>query len=436
MKTYEFALGSGHVDITLPAASRIQLVEGRPTPPVADVAAAVREALATPIGTPPFKEIFDAGDKVAIVASDLTRGWLRHEQFLPVLLDELNALGIPDKDITLVVALGAHRRHTPAENTAVYGDAVVSRIRIEQSFAEDEADFVHLGTTTRGVPVNISRHVTTADKVIITGGIVYHPMAGFAGGRKAIIPGVSSYATIQANHSYCLAPSVGEGISPTAGCGSLAGNHMHEDQMEIADMVSPAFLLNAILSPDGGFARFVAGHWREAWEAGCSLVADIYGVPIGEKTDLVIASAGGYPKDMNFYQASKATENALAACKEDGVLIAFLECRNIEEPPDFSDWFDIPSLYERELALRQRFTVPGYVALKVGLEARRTPHIIVTMPENKAFFAKVGMTAVTTFAEALALAEEKLGRSGYSVTLLPHAANTAPLLAATQLGRD
>lgn len=431
MEKYQLAYGSGHIDITLPAAGKIQLVEGRSTPPVTDVAAAVREALAAPIGTPPLKDVFAAGDKVAIVASDLTRGWLRHDQFLPVLLDELNAAGVADKDITLVVALGAHRRHTAAENAAVYGEAVVRRIRIEQSYAEDEADFVNLGTTSRGVPVNINRHVMAADKVLLTGGIVYHSMAGFAGGRKGLIPGVASYATIQANHRYCLAAAVGEGISPTAGCGSLAGNHMHEDQLEIAAMVNPAFLFNVILSPDGGFARFVAGHWQKAWEAGCRLVADIYGVPIGEKTDLVIASAGGYPKDMNFYQASKATENALAACKEDGVLIALLECRDIGDPPDFSGWFDIPSLYERELALRQRFTVPGYVALKVGLEARRTPHIIVTLPENKAFFDKVGMTAVTTFAEALALAEQKLGRSGYSVTVLPHAANTAPLLAAT-----
>jgi nickel-dependent lactate racemase len=431
MEKYQLAFGKSHIDITLPAAGRINVVEGRPTPPVTDVPAAVRAALAAPIGTHSFKQVFVAGDKVTIVASDLTRGWLRHDQFLPVLLDELNTAGVSDEDITLVVALGAHRRHTPAENAAVYGEDVARRIRIEQSYAEDEADFVHLGTTSRGVPVNINRHVMAADKVLLTGGIVYHPMAGFAGGRKGIIPGVSSYATIQANHRYCLAPTVGDGISPTAGCGSTDGNPMHEDQMEIAAMVNPAFLFNVILSPDGGFARFVAGHWQRAWEAGCRLVAEIYGVPIGEKADLVIASAGGYPKDMNFYQASKATENALAACKEDGVLIAFLECPDIEDPADFSGWFDITSLYERELALRQRFTVPGYVALKVGLEARRTPHIIVTLPENKAFFAKVGMTAVTTFAEALALAEQKLGRSGYSVTILPHAANTAPLLAAT-----
>jgi nickel-dependent lactate racemase len=156
-------------------------------------------------------------------------------------------------------------------------------------------------------------------------------------------------------------------------------------------------------------------------------VAGVYGVPIGERTDLVITSAGGYPKDVNFYQATKATENALAACKPDGIIIAALECRAIGDPPDFSGWFDIVSLHERELALRERFTVPGFVALKTGLAARRIRHIIVTLPENRAFIEKAGMTAATTLAEAIALAEARLGGRDYTVTVMPHAAATLPL---------
>lgn len=427
MAEFSLPFGDGTVAISLPAARQIQVADGKPTPAVADVAAAVRQALARPVGAPPLKEVVAAGDRVAVVASDLTRSSLRHELFLPALLDELNTAGVPDSDITLVVALGAHRRHTPAENIATYGREVAGRVRIEQSFAPDEADFTYVGTTSRGVAARLSRHVAAADKVILTGGIAYHPMAGFAGGRKSVVPGVASYNTIQANHRFCLSDTAGGGVTPLCGSGLLTGNPLHEDQMEIAAMLSPAFLLNVITAPGGGLAGFVAGHWREAWEEGCRRVAAIYGVPVRERTDLVIASAGGYPKDINFYQATKATENALAACKEDGVIIAFMECRNIAEPPDFSGWFDIPSLFERERVLRERFTVPGYVALKTGLDARRIQHIIVTRPENRAFIEKAGMTPAADFDDALALAEARLGRGGYTATVMPHAADTLPL---------
>ncbi len=426
MAQFFLPFGDGAVAISLPAARQIQVVDGKPTPAVADVAAAVRQALASPIGAPPLGELVAAGDRVAVVASDLTRSSLRHDLFLPPLLDELNAAGVPDSDVTLVVALGAHRRHTPEENLATYGREVVGRVRIEQSIALDEADFVRIGATSRGVAASISRHVAAADKVILTGGIAYHPMAGFAGGRKSVVPGVASYGTIQANHRFCLSGTAGGGVNPLCGSGLLAGNPLHEDQMEIAAMLAPAFLLNVIPAP-GGLAGFVAGHWRDAWEEGCRQVAAIYGVPVRERTDLVVASAGGYPKDINFYQATKATENALAACKEDGVIIAFMECRNIAEPPDFSGWFDISSLFDRERALRERFTVPGYVALKTGFDARRIQHIIVTRPENRAFIEKAGMTPAADFAAALALAEARLGRGGYTATVMPHAADTLPL---------
>lgn len=427
----EFQLGFGHETLTinLPGERPVQVVTGRQTLSVADVPEAVRQALRHPLGTPSLKEVVAAGDEVAIIVSDLTRGGLGYDSFLPLMLDELNMAGVPDGKIALVVALGAHRRHSDAEHVAVYGRETVSRVRIVQSYACEEDDFAYVGTTSRGVKACINRQVLAADKVILTGGIGYHPMAGFSGGRKSIIPGVASYSTIQANHRFCLHPEAGKGVNPHCGSGKLAGNPMHEDQMEIAAMVNPDFLFNVVTAPNGEVARFVGGHWQAAWEEGCKLVADIYGVAISEQSDLVIASAGGFPKDINFYQGTKAIENAMAACKSDGVIIALLECPSIQEPPDFSGWFNIVSLAEREMALRQDFTVPGYVALKNGIDAAAVPQIIVSLPENRAFIEKAGMTAAASFGEALALAEAKLGRSDYTVTVMPEAAATLPLLA-------
>ena len=426
----EFVLGFGDSEFTisLPAEQVINVVEGKHAAAITDVPAAVREAVRNPIDSPPLAKVVAAGDKVAIIASDVTRQWIKYDQFLPTLLNELNAAGIPDGDIKLVVSLGAHRHHTDKENILVYGQEVVDRIEIVQSYAPASEDFVHVGKTSRGVEVYLNKHVVNADKVIMTGGIVYHLMAGFGGGRKAVMPGISGYATIQGNHSFCLHDVVGQGISSTCVSGKLAGNHMHEDMTEMAAMLKQAFLLNAVFTPEGKFARFVAGHWYNAWLEGTKTVAEIFGVPISAKADLVIASAGGFPKDINLYQGSKTTDNAFMAVKDNGVIIVLLECRDIMEPPDFSGWFNYESLYDREIALRKAFTVPGFIALKTGLMAKQVPFIVVTLPENKAFIEKAGLIAATTLEEAMAIAEQKLGRKDYTINVMPHAANTVPLV--------
>jgi nickel-dependent lactate racemase len=249
----EFVLGFGNreLKVALPAERVVQVVEGKQVAPVADVAAAVKEALNKPIGTPALKQVVAKGDKVAIIVSDVTRSWIRYDLFLPTLLDELNVAGVPDSDIYLVVGLGAHRYHTDAENVAVYGQQVTKRVAIYQSHAQKSEDFAYVGTTTRGVKTYINKQVIAADKVILTGGIVYHLMGGFGGGRKSIMPGVSGYDTIQSNHSFCLHDVVGQGISPHCVSGKLQGNNMHEDMTEMAAMVNPAFLLNAVLTRRG-----------------------------------------------------------------------------------------------------------------------------------------------------------------------------------------
>ncbi|MDF2572928.1 MAG: larA 4 [Sporomusa sp.] len=428
LKEFALGLGDSEIKIALPEEQVINVVEGKHADAITDVPAAVKAVLNNPIDSPPLNKVVEAGDKVAIIASDITRQWIKYDQFLPTLLNELNAAGVPDSDIKLVVSLGAHRHHTDKENVLVYGQEVVDRVQIVQSYAPASEDFTHIGKTTRGVEVYLNNHVVNADKVIMTGGIVYHLMAGFGGGRKAIIPGIAGYSTIQGNHSFCLHDVVGQGISASCISGKLEGNNMHEDMTEMAEMLKPAFLLNAVFTPEGKFARFVAGHWHSAWLEGTKTVEEIFGVPISAKADLVIASAGGFPKDINLYQGSKTTDNAYMAAKEDGVVIVLLECRDIMEPPDFSGWFNYESLYDRELALRKAFTVPGFIALKTGIMASKVPFIIVTLPENKDFIEKAGLIAATTLEEAMAIAEQKLGRKDYTITIMPHAANTVPLL--------
>ncbi|SMD10641.1 nickel-dependent lactate racemase [Sporomusa malonica] len=425
-KQFPLDFGLKELMISLPQERLVEVIEGQETEAIKDVPAAVREALNYPSDSLALREVVGPGDKVVIIASDITRQWVRHDLFLPALLDELNAAGVADYNITLVTALGAHRYHTMEDNKLTYGHEVVSRISIIQSCALDNADFVHIGRTSRGTEVHINRHVVNADKVILTGGIAYHSMAGFGGGRKAIIPGVAGYDTIQANHRLCLSPEQGHGPHPECCQGNLTTNGMHLDMLEIAAMVNPAFLLNAVFTAEGDFAAFVAGHWYEAWLLGCRKAEEIAGVLVTEAADVVIASAGGYPKDINFYQASKAIENACLAVKAGGMLIVAMECPEISEPPDFSQWFDYPTLDAREAALRKAFTVPGFVALKLGFIAKTTPVIVVSRPDNQRFLEKAGMLFAISLEAALKLAAEKLGRQDFLVSIMPHGGSVVP----------
>ncbi|MHC1760368.1 MAG: nickel-dependent lactate racemase [Negativicutes bacterium] len=428
MKKYQFGFGAGSMELSLPSDRILYDIKGTAVEAIDDVPSAVRQALCNPIGAAPLAQTVQAGDKVVITVGDITRAWIKHDQFLPTLLDELNIAGVPDTDISIVVTLGAHRPHTPAEDIAVCGAETCHRVKVYQHDSHDKANLVQLGTTSGGVPIIINRRVAEADTVILTSGISYHLMAGFGGGRKAIMPGVSAYESIQGNHTFCLHKEIGKGLNANSVSGKLDGNEMHDDMKQHAAALNPAFLLNAVFTPQGKFARFFAGHWYDAWEAGCKEVERIYGIPITKQADLTLASAGGFPRDINLYQGSKTIDNAFAATRPGGVAICFLECRDIKEPPDFSDWFKYTDKYDREIALRAGFTVPGFIALKFAYIAEAISLIIVTQPENAEFVRNAGLIPAFSAEEAMKIAREKLVTEDFSITVMTEAGTTVPLM--------
>jgi len=252
-------------------------------------------------------------------------------------------------------------------------------------------------------------------------------MAGYSGGRKSVLPGVASYDTIQNNHRFNLHPQTGHGVNPYCGAGILDGNEMNSDMMEAVHFIQPDFILNAVYAPDGSFAQFFAGHWISAWNKACVMVREIYSSPIHELADVVIASAGGYPRDINFYQSMKPLQNAGRAAKEGGVVIMFMECRDILEPASFSKYLHYDSVV-LESQLRRKFDVPGFVALKGLFVAKKVTVILVTKEENAEFILKAGMIPVTSGEAALAKASEILRTDNWSVTVMTHAGSTVPVL--------
>lgn len=371
------------------------LIQAPEVPPLEDFPGKVRQALDEPIGSLPLKEIVKAGQQIVIVISDITRP-LKSEQFMPVLVDYLNQAGIEDKDIQILVATGTHREATQEEIEKLLGHELAGRLQVVSNRAGVPDDFVDLGKTARGTPVRINRLAVQADHVILTGGISFHFLAGFSGGRKSILPGIASQESIQANHSLVL--DAGDRV----GQGLVEGNPLAEDMWEAASMLKPSFLLNVVLTDQGEPAGVFAGHWDKAHRAGSRFADECFGIKITEKRPLVIAGAGGFPKDLNLYQGAKGLLNAMEAVKEGGTVIFVAECR---EGIGAADYFELAlanqSQQEKEELLRQRFSIARYIGYLNSLWAKKaTIKLVSKLPADQV--KAMGMEPYGSLEEALA----------------------------------
>lgn len=432
MKKYQLPYGNGFQEVTLPEEKVLYDIHGNKADVLEDITAATLAAVRCPIASQPLQKVVRKGDKVAVIVSDVTR-LVRTAEFLPVIISEINAAGVPDEDITIIVATGTHRAHTYDEDIAVCGKDIVKRIKIHQHDSRNNEELTDLGVTSFGTPILIDSYVAEADKVIITGAVSLHPMAGFGGGRKAVMPGVSGHATIMHNHAIALAPKVGDGCNPLCETGILEGNPLHEDMVEVTKKLDPAFLVNMVFTPEGKLHEVVAGHWYKAWEKGCKDLVAMAGVPIKELADVVFASAGGSPKDMNLYQSCKAHMNAVFAVKKGGIMILTLECPDIKEPAIFTDWFSKSDVLQFEKDVRADFSIPAFVAFKTRCIVNSLTTYLVTKPENFEFVRQTGQIPVASLEEAWLLTQQELAKQGkddYKITIMGHASATMPVLEA------
>lgn len=426
MRSYQIPYGKKLLTFQVPEAAETREIRARAGRPVENAVAAIRRAVENPIGTPPLSTLVHAGEKVVIVVSDITRLWVRSDILVPVLVAMLNEAGIPDDDISIVFATGDHRRQTPEEHALILGADLTKRVALfdHDCFA---SDLVDLGVSSLGTPILVNRRVFQADRVIVTGGIAYHLLAGFGGGRKSIAPGVCGYKTIQGNHSLALKDAEASGVNPAVGTGKLSGNPVHEDMLEISRKVGVDFIVNVVVNEKSEYLRVLAGELNEAHLAGCRVVEDIFGIEIDNKADLVIASCGGYPKDISHYQSIKALDNAAHAVKDGGVIILAAECADGVGSEPFRKFFRHTEVSEMQAALQTNFTMPEFIALRAASICRRSPVILISSLEEDTVRG-LRMIPAHNEAEAVKLAGELLGREPESVYIMPHAGNTFPIL--------
>lgn len=417
---YKFKYGEGYLHFRINPENIIQELQAKDIQTLGDMEKEVERLLDDPIASPPFNTLFQAGDKVTIVVSDITRLVKLHE-YLPPVVKRLNSLGIPDKDIIILTATGTHRGQTPEEKKKIVGEELFSRLEVLDHDC-DHSEMVQVGTTPRGTEVVVNRLVVDR-KVILTGGIVHHLMAGFGGGRKSILPGVASRRTIAQNHLHSLDPEA-ERSNPLIGVGALIDNPLHEDMVDAARFVNPDFLINSIIHTDGKIAKLVAGHWLKAWEEGCHWADDNYGVPIQKRADLVIVSCGGFPKDISLYQSTKSLFNASLAVKPGGTILILAECREGAGAPEFFEWSD--PLKEKKLdpELRKNFTIPGYI-FYAAVEAAQKAKVVLYSMIAPELVEPMGIIGVNSLEEALELAQVE--KEEQEIIMMPYGGATIPL---------
>lgn len=388
-------------------------------PVIADEVEAIGRALDSPTGCERLAGIVRPGENVVIVVNDITR-LVRSDVFLPPIVDSLNRAGIPDADISIVFALGTHRKQTEAEKRSIVGEEIFRRIRLYDHDGSDDANLVEVGTTSLGNQVEINRRVVDADRIILTGEILFHQIAGYSGGRKAILPGVAGNRTTTFNHRMVL--------DPRCGPGRLDGNPAHEDMLQGCRMVDPDFLVNVILNPAGGLLCVVAGHYELAHLKGCGAADRLLRTGIPCLYDLVIASAGGAPLDIDLRQAHKGMENACAALRPGGTLYYYAECGEGPGSSALEHYLkSFGSEEEMERALRRDFVVGGHKALWLARLGRRYDIHLVTRLDP-ALVARCGFRAVAPEAHETQLMELKQLMPSARAAAMPHAGFTVPVL--------
>jgi len=373
----------------------------------------VKRSLINPIGTKRLCDIVKQGEKIAIITSDVTRP-MPGRIMLPEIISELHLANVNDSDITIIFALGSHRKQTEEEMRYLVGDEIFDSFRCIDS---NPNDCIHLGFSRSGTPIDVFSEVVDADRRICLGNIEFHYFAGYSGGAKAIMPGVSSRAAIQSNHSAM--------VKEAAKAGFIISNPVREDIEEITDFIGIDFILNVILDEQKQIIKSVAGHHVFAHREGCKFLDKCYKVKIPQKADIVITTPGGYPKDINLYQAQKALDNAKYAVRDGGIIILIASCIEGLGEEVFEKWIMESTCPKKMIcAIEENFELGGHKAAAIALVKEKAKIFIVSDLDDSVA-EKIFMQPFKDIDSALKTAFEEQG-SDATVILMPSGGSTLP----------
>jgi nickel-dependent lactate racemase len=409
--------GTGEITANLENKNVIQVVEPFEIQATGEEAE-IKKAMENPIGTKQLREIISDKRRnkkrlsVVIIVSDVTRP-TPTKRLIPYILNELLDAGISDEDITIIFALGIHRKLETNEMARLVGDNVFNRYRC---INHDSTNCVFIGTTKQGTVVEANREVLQADIRICVGSIELHYFAGYTGGYKSILPGICARSTIETNHKLML--------QPTANAGRI-DSPVRIDMEEAGELVGCDFILNVVLNWNKQIVKAVAGDPIKAHREGIKIADSMYVIPIKELADVVVVSAGGAPKDINVFQSQKALDNAKYAVKNGGAIILIAKCPEGLGEKVFERWIN-EAKNRQELIDRMdiAFEIGGH---KAGILAKLMEKVDVFLISDleKELVERAFFICANDVNDAINVAITKYG-SDIRLIIMPYGAYTLP----------
>lgn len=418
MTTIKLPYGNGNLEtnLTFP----FDIFEQRNYLTVPDPVVVISQALQNPLGNPvlPSSKL---PLRAAISINDKTRP-VPYFYMLPPLLNWLNDIGIPDERVELFIATGTHSPATQEEIESIIPPSVQSRknIRVFSHDCDDVENLIFLGTTQRKTPVWVNKRFFQADLRIVTGNIEPHHFMGYSGGAKSAAIGLAGRETINHNHSMLN--------DPLAFLGEYEQNPMRQDVEEIGKLMGIHLALNVILNANRQILFALFGTPQAVMEKGISISQDLWTVPVPHPYDLVIASAGGHPKDINLYQAQKAITHAALFARPGGVIILAAACPEGVGSPKALDFIHQTSTPDEVIHKFQQmgFKIGPHKAFQIALQAKRN-HLILLSEMSPDLVRKFFLTPANSIEQAIATAQNYLPEK-FNTVVLPHATALLPRL--------
>ncbi|MEM2905687.1 MAG: lactate racemase domain-containing protein [Candidatus Bathyarchaeia archaeon] len=398
-RVFEITYAGQKMRVAIPERNLDAVMTIKSQPALPNLKQAVRDAVEEPVGGPKLSELAKPGVKVCLMTIDRVPGAIK--QMNRAVLDVLNDLGVENRDIKLLYAAGTHlgRKPPPIGDDRV-GSGVTGQVKVVPHNAYAASGWSYRGVTSRGTPVWVNEHVAKADLRVGIGEVAPHWIAGFMGGSKVILPGVSAWDTIWRNHMMALTPE------PLMG--KTEGNPLREDMSDAAQLAGLDMKIDCLINERQDVVRVMAGDFVKEWKAIIPYSKEIWCPKIPGPLDILVYSPGA-GREMSLRSALYPSVIAAElATKRDGIIIPLASCDAHRRMPDPIGDLKYPTEELARQLLHRETHDPLVYALRRSLEHRRVYAVAEALSEEDARKASIAYVA-STLDEALRKAFDELG---------------------------
>lgn len=380
-----------------------------------DTELAVKNSLDKPVGTPPLSSTLKRGDSVVIIIPDRTRP-LPLRPILSTLVSYLLNCGIHSTDILAVIATGTHRAMTQQEIEQEVGMDMLKTVQVVNHNWRDQSNLVDLGQTDSGVPIQVSRKVYEADKVIGIGTVKPHQIAGWSGGAKCIQPGVCGKETTEKTHW------VFANIPKNLIIGNVAAQPRKEME-KVAKQVGLDFVINVVLDRNKELSYIRSGDFIEAHRNCVRFASPFFTMGFNQQANVVICGSGTWAS--NLWLASGTASYADLFIKDGGTLIILASCPEGLDPEHpvigeygFRSYEEIAELVEQgkitDLVGATHMTQLGNMIFKRDIDC-----VLVSKGISEELVAKLNCTYAKSPQDAVEIALKKHGTNNTAIYAMP-----------------